>query len=352
MTVDNCQYFKYKAALAGKTENHNNGKSFVKDTKIVVPLKYLSNYWISLEIPLINCKVHLELNWIKYCIFLSAEKFAKFEITVSKLHVPIVTLSTKDSVNLTKQLSEGFKRSLYGNSYQTKPAKVIKKWKNIYDLLNASFQSFRRLFVLAYVVAAGAANDEADLKNNKNYFLPREEIKNYNVLIDGRNFYDQPINDLIKQYDEVRKVSTGQDDVYTTGCLIDYAYFRDNYKLITVDLSKQKALNADSRAVQQVVFQGVVGGENNTKIRLYTILEKSNETILQILRWGSKSSWLSKMELEQLWEWVWKCLTEMICLMNYYRQFPTRQRKELKTEFNNNMSTGIRLSKAQFSMDF
>ena len=79
--------------------------------------------------PLINCKVHLELNWIEECILSNARGSAKFEITDAKLHVPIVTLSTKDSLNLTKQLSEGFRRSAYWNSYQTKPEKVIEKEK-------------------------------------------------------------------------------------------------------------------------------------------------------------------------------------------------------------------------------
>ena len=101
-----------------------------------------------------------------------------------------------------------FKRSVYWNSYQTTPAKVTEKGENIYELLSASFQDVRRLFVLVYFIPAGAANNEACIKNNKKYFLPRGEIKNYNVLIDGRNFYDQPINNLIKLYDEVRKVST------------------------------------------------------------------------------------------------------------------------------------------------
>ena len=73
-------------------------------------------------------------------------------------------------------------------------------------------------------------------------------------MIDERNFYDQPINDLIKQHDEVRKVSTGQDDDYTTGCLLDHAYFKDNYRLIAVRLSNQKALDADPREIQQIVF--------------------------------------------------------------------------------------------------
>ena len=208
LTIDNSQSFKYKAALLGKTADAvNNTNSSVKEAKIVVPLKYLSNFWRSLEMLLINCKVHLEINWIEDCILSSAGNSAKFEITDAKLHVSIVTLSTKDSVNLTKQLSKGFKRSVYWNSYQKKPEKVIQKGKDLYKLLNASFQGIKRLFVLAYVVAADAANDEADIKDNKNYFLPRGKINNYNLLIDGRNFYNQPINDLIKQYDEVRKVS-------------------------------------------------------------------------------------------------------------------------------------------------
>ena len=107
-------------------------------------------------------------------------------------------------------------------------------------------------------------------------------------MIDGRKFYDQPINDITKQYDEVRKVSTGYGDDYTTGCLLDYAYFKDNYRLIAVDLSKQKALDADPRAIQQIVFQGVVGVDNGTKIRLYTILKQSKETMLEFSKGTAK----------------------------------------------------------------
>ena len=225
---------------------------------------------------LINCKVYLELNWIEDCILSSAGNSAKFEITDAKLHVPIVTLSTKDSANLTKQSNEGTKRSVYWNSYETEPAKVIEKRKKFYELLSSSFEGVKRLFVLAYFIANGG-NDEAGIKNNKKYFLPRGEISNYNVLIDGRSFYDQPINDLIKQYDEVSKVSAGYGDDYTTGCLVDYAYFKDHYRLIAVDLIKQKALDADPGAIEQIVFQGVAGGADNTRIRLYTILGQSKE---------------------------------------------------------------------------
>ena len=106
-------------------------------------------------------------------------------------------MSTKDSANLAKPLNEGFKRFVYWNSFETKPPKVIQQGKNIYELLNASFQGVKRLFVRAYFIADGG-NGEAAIKNNKKYFLPRAEIKNYNVLIDGNNFYDQPINDIIK----------------------------------------------------------------------------------------------------------------------------------------------------------
>ena len=102
-------------------------------------------------------------------------------------------------------------------------------------------------------------------------------------------FMINQFNDLIKQCDEVRKVSTGHHgDDYTTGSLLDYSYFRDNYKLIAVDLSKQKALDPDPRAIQQIVFQGVVGGGDNTKITLYTTLEQSKETILEFLKGTAK----------------------------------------------------------------
>ena len=228
LTINNSQSFKYKAALLGKTADAvNNTNSSVKEAKIVVPLKYLSNFWRSLELLIINSRVYLELNWIEDCILSSAGNTAKFAITDTKLHVPILTLSTKDSENLAKQLNDGFERSVYWNSYETKPTKVIKQGKSLYELLNASFQGVKRLFALAYSIAAGG-NDEAGIKNIRKYFLPRGEIKNYKVLIDERNFHDQPINELIKQYAEIRKVSTGYVDDCTTGYLLNYTYFKDN----------------------------------------------------------------------------------------------------------------------------
>ena len=131
LSINTSQSFKYKAALLGKTANAvANTNSSVKEAKIVVPLKYLSNCWRSLEMPLINCKVYLELNWTGDCILSSAGDTAKFVIPDTKLPVPIVTLSTKDSASLAKQLNGGFERSVYWNSYETKPAKLIEQGKN------------------------------------------------------------------------------------------------------------------------------------------------------------------------------------------------------------------------------
>ena len=122
---------------------------------------------------LINYKIHLELSWIEDCIFSSAGDSAKFKIRDAKLHVPIVALSTKDNVNLKKQLSNRFKRSIYWNSYQTIPAKAINKGTTVYELLSTSFQSIKRLFVLAFIITPDAANNEAGIENNRKYFLPR-----------------------------------------------------------------------------------------------------------------------------------------------------------------------------------
>ena len=130
----------------------------------------------SLEMPLINCKIHLELNWIEDCILSSAEDSAKFKITDAKFHVPIVTLSTKDNVYLKKQLSDGSKKSFYWNNYQIFPAKVINQGTDIYELLSASFQGVKRLFLFLYAIAANAANNEVGIKTIKSIFSQEERL--------------------------------------------------------------------------------------------------------------------------------------------------------------------------------
>ena len=122
----------------------------------------------------------------------------------------------------------------------------------------------------------------------KNTFY-QELIDNYNIEIDGRNFYDQPINDSIKQYDDVRKISTGQGDDCTTGCLLDCSYFEKKNILIVADLSKEKALDADSRAIQQIVFTGSIKATlANTRVVISYALEKSKETILEFFKGKTK----------------------------------------------------------------
>ena len=136
------------------------------------------------------------------------------------------------------------------------------------------------MFVLPYAHGDNITNENSYRK----YFLPRLKIRNYNIEIDGRNFYDQSINDLIKQYDEVRKISTGQGDDYTTGCLLDFAYFEKNYRLIAADLIKQKALDADPKAIQQIIFTG----ERDNQIRVYCILEQLKKTMLEFSKGTTK----------------------------------------------------------------
>ena len=134
----------------------------------------------------------------------------------------------------------------------------------IRELLDSSYQGVKRLFLLMINIAG---DNQVSVDSFKKYFLPRVKIENYNIQVDGRNFYDQPINVSIKQYKEISLVSTGQGDDYTTGCLLDFAYFEKHYRLIVADLSKQKALDADLRAIQQIIFTGKIKPEAaNTRV--------------------------------------------------------------------------------------
>ena len=104
-------------------------------------------------------------------------------------------------------------------------------------------------------------------------------MKDYNILIDGKNFFDQPINSELKTYENIRKIATGQADDYTTGCLLDYSYFNDCYKMIAIDLTKQHVLHSDPRAIQQINFTANLDRAGNT--RFYFILEEAKETVFE-----------------------------------------------------------------------
>ena len=132
-------------------------------------------------------------------------------------------------------------------------------------------------FVLAF-------ENDTQRTSSKGYNLPSVQIKDYNVMIDGKNFFDQPVKNDKITYENIRKIATGQGDDYTTGCLLDYAYFKNYYKMIAIDLSKQQTLDADPRAIQQINFTANLDSiySKYRFTRIYFILEEAKETVLNI----------------------------------------------------------------------
>ena len=208
------------------------GDNGTKNVEVMFPLKYLSNFWRTLEMPLINCEITLLLTWSASCIIVStdvANQNATFAISDTKLYVPVVTLSQQDNEKLLKQLQSGFERVINWNKYLSKPESLPQN-PNLNQLIEPSFQVINRLFVLAF-------GNDTQKTSSKCYYLPNVEIKNYNVMINGENFFDQSIKDNKVTYENIRKIATGKGDDYTAACLLDYPYFRDSYKMIAVDLN-------------------------------------------------------------------------------------------------------------------
>ena len=232
--------------------------------------KYLSNFWRTLEMPLINCEVNLILTWSSTCVITESNGAGTFAITDTKLYVRVVALSTQENTKFLQQLKSGFKRVINWNKYLSKP-ELLAQNPNLNHLVEPSFQGVNRLFLLAF-------EDDAQRTAHDSYYLPIVEIKDYNIMINGENCFDQPIKNNKVTYEKIRKIATGQGDDYTTGCLLDYSYFADTYKMIAVDLSKQQALDADPRAIQQINFTANLDRAGNA--RVYFILEETKETIL------------------------------------------------------------------------
>ena len=259
--------FKSKVKVTGNTPAAGN----TKDVEIIVPLKYLSNFWRTLETPLINCEVNLILTWPKDCVITNPTGEGRFAITETKLYVPVVTLSTKDNEKLLQQLKSGLKKTINWNKYQSS-IKTFAQNRYLNYLINPSFQGLNRFFVLPF-------ENENGRTSHSTYYLPKVEIKDYNVMIDGRNFFYQPINGMNKTYENIRKIATGKDDDYTTGCLLDYPYFKESYKMIAIDLSREKELDADPRAIQQINFTANLDRAGNTTICF--IIEEAKETVFE-----------------------------------------------------------------------
>ena len=278
LRADNSSSFKYKINLLGNPVVANNVAR--RNVKVVVPSKYLSNIFRSLEMPLINCKIKLNLTWKKECALSTDTGEAVFIINDTKLYVPVVTLSKADNKDFIEQQNKGIQRSIYWNKYKTKEQIVDIDNNNAnivrYISLDPSFQGVNRLFVMAYSRLANQPTRD----NRRKYYLSRIDLNKYNFNIDGRNFYDNPIESDTEKYRELKKVMIGNGEDYTTGSLLDYNYFKNHYKLVAVDLSKQKELDADPRAIQQIEFKYMLG----TNSTIYWLLEKSKETILEFYK--------------------------------------------------------------------
>ena len=274
LTTNTSSFFKYKVKLLGNPVL--DGNIAKRSVKVVVPLKYLSNFFRSLEMPLINCKIKLNLTWKKECVLSTDAGDAVFIINDTKLYVPVVTLSKEDNKDFIEQQNKGFHQSIYWNEYKTKEinenadANVFK-----YINLDPSFQGVNRLFVMAY----NRVDGQHTRNGQRKYYLPIIDLEKYSVIIDGRNFYDNPIESDIEKYRELKKVMIGKGEDYTTGSLLDFNYFDKHYKL-TVDLSKQKELDADPRSIQQIEFKYILQADST----IYWILKKSKETILEFYR--------------------------------------------------------------------
>ena len=145
--------------------------------------------------PLINCEVNLILTWSSTCVITNstgAGKFAK-NLADTKLYVPIVSLSTQDNTKLLQQLKSDFKGTINWNKYQSKQKKYMHETNHLAD---PSFQGVVRLFALSF-------ENEDDRRSHSNYYLPKVEVKDYNVMTDGKNFFDQPKNNDIKTYENI-----------------------------------------------------------------------------------------------------------------------------------------------------
>ena len=157
-----------------------------------------------------------------------------------------MTLSTQDNAKLLQQLKPGFKRVINWKKYLSKP-EFLAQNPNLNHLVEPSFQGVNIIFFLVF-------QNDTQRTSHSDYYLPNVELKDYKIMINGENCFHQPIKNNKVPYENIKKITTGQRDDYTTSCLLDYPHFKDAYKMIALDLSKQQALYADPRANQQINF--------------------------------------------------------------------------------------------------
>ena len=291
--VVNSNTFKYKNKIIGNTYNvdaaaagYDANKNGTQEVEIAIPLKYLGNFWRALNMPLISCEVSLELKWNKNCTITSlkerqidagppvlrdgAPTGANLAINDCKLYKPVVSLSKDDEIKLLTNLKSGFMREIEWNKYRSQMStEAINNNLNI--LIDPTFTNVNRLFVLACQTAD-------DRQSFSQFYLPKVMVKDYNVIIDKLAFFDLPIKTEEEAYEKIIDISRNNE--YTTGNFLDYDYFKNYYKLIAIDLSKQKVLQENEDLIQQINFIGRLEEAAN----VFIIIEKKEHTILEFLQ--------------------------------------------------------------------
>ena len=288
ISIRNSKSFDYKTKIVGTLGDDVLQK---EDVTIAIPLKYLDNCWRNLDIPLINCEITLILSWYKKYVLvgrasrnapdpqpaipiaaIESSTNAEFEITDCKLYVPVVTFSAKNDNKLLEQLKSGFKRTIKWNKYMSQMSNQRKN-HNLNYLIDPTFSNVNRLFVLSF-------ENEDDRTFYYKYYMPSVEIKVYNVLIDGNAFFELPVKNLEETYEKITQI-TDHNGYYTRGNLLDYKYFKEHYKLIAIDLSKQ--IELDNKYIkQQINF--IENFERNDGAFMFFIIEKSEETVIEFLQ--------------------------------------------------------------------
>ena len=192
-----------------------------------------------------------------------------------KLYVPVVTLSKDDEIKLLTNLKSGFEREIIWNKYRLQMTTEAAN-HNLNILIDPTFTNVNRLFVLAYKVEVD--NDRNVIDNRQSFsefYLPNIMVKGYNVIIDKLAFFDLPIKTEEESYEKIIDISRNNE--YTTGNLLDYNYFKNHYKLIAIDLSKQQVLQENEDLIQQINFIGRL----EKKSDVFIIIKKKENTILE-----------------------------------------------------------------------
>ena len=195
---------------------------------------------------------------------INAPTNATFKIKGTKLYVPLVTLSAENDNKLLEQLKTGFKRTITWYKYRSEMSNQAAN-NNLNYLTDPTFTNMNRLFVLSF-------ENEEDRTSFSKYYVPKVEIKDFNMLIDEKPFFEIPVKNKEEAYEAIIEMSKNND--YTAGKLLDYEYFSKHYRLIAIGLSKQIELeNPDLK--QQINFIGRLEENNAT---MFFIIEKKEET--------------------------------------------------------------------------